>query len=96
MTQHWSGQTQASANAIEVQPQQDTQKQVQMYATTHTRREACPTIEVQVFSSTGTKISEYCQIHQSPTPAEAVADKQLMMPNTLQSLMLQKGITSAC
>ena len=55
MTQHWSGQTQASANAIEVQSQQDTQKQVQMYATTHTRREPWPTIEEQVFSSTGTK-----------------------------------------
>ena len=50
-SQHRSGQSQASANAILVHPQQ----QVQMYAITQTRREPAPTIEVQMLSSNGTK-----------------------------------------
>ena len=54
MRQRGSEQKQVSANAIRLHPQQDTLKQVQMYAMT-TRREPAPTIEVQVSSSMGAK-----------------------------------------
>ena len=54
MRQRGSEQKQVLANAIWLHPQQDTLKQVQMYAMT-TRREPAPTIEVQVSSSTGAK-----------------------------------------
>ena len=63
MRQRGSEQKQVSANAIRLHLEQDTLKQVQMYAMT-TRREPAPTIEVQVSSSTGTKVSEYCQIRE--------------------------------
>ena len=53
--QHGSGQTQASANAIQGYQQQDIQGTVQMYALTQTRRNPASTIEVQVSFSTGTK-----------------------------------------
>ena len=49
------GPAQASANAIHVDPQQNSQEQVRMYAMNQTRREPAPTIEVQMTSSTGKK-----------------------------------------
>ena len=49
------GPAQASANAIHVDPQQNSQEQVRMYAMSQTRRELAPTIEVQMTSSTGKK-----------------------------------------
>lgn len=54
-TQHGSRQTPASANAIHALQQQDTQREVQMYAVGQTQWSLAPTIEVEVSSLAGTK-----------------------------------------